>query len=351
MLRARGRRVNVSCRAALFAARISLYGRTVNAGGDAGLADGHWRQYFTQAEVAELEEVVRVTGVIYEDVPVHVRIYHRSDEAPTILAPHGLIVYGLLCARLHLQFWHAGYNVVSWDFPGMGQSGGGSKYPTIGAMIGVWQKMIEWGSAQYGDAPVYVAGVAEDGVTSYYAGANDPRVRAFSLHHLIEFGDLDNTGWINPRWWRRANGWGVAVLERIAPWAMFKAEKAVPFEAIFCTEEDRAAFEIYRRDPLRIQRYNVHLARDMFRKRPFPVALEDCRTPVQLITSELNTIWPPRINDRAHARLGGEKELVVLEGLDQWSVSREFAEIYATHVLRWFDHVGGRARETAEALT
>jgi len=323
----------------------------MTAGRDAGLADGYWRQYFTPDEVDELEEVVRVTGVIYDDAPVHVRVYHVSDDAPTILAPHGLIIYGLLCARLHLQFFHAGYNVVSWDFPGMGQSGGDSKYPTIGAMIGTWKTMIPWATEQYGGAPVYVVGVAEDGVTSYYAAANDPRVRAFSLHHLIEFGDLDNAGWINPRWWRRLQGVGVGVLERLAPWVTFNAWKVVPFEAIFCTDEDKVAFEIYKKDPLRVKRYNVHLARDMFRPRKHPVSFEDCRTPVQLITSELNTIWPPRINARAHARLGGEKDLVVLENLDQWSVSREFAEIYAANVLRWFDQIGRvTAAKTAEAL-
>ena len=85
----------------------------MTAGLDAGLSDAYWRRYFTSDEVAEIEQAVRVTGVIYGDVPVHVRVYHRADDAPTILAPHGLIVYGFLCARLHLAFWRAGYNVVS----------------------------------------------------------------------------------------------------------------------------------------------------------------------------------------------------------------------------------------------
>jgi pimeloyl-ACP methyl ester carboxylesterase len=319
----------------------------VTAGGDAGLADGYWRQYFTPDEVAELEEAIRVTGVIYEDVPVHVRVYHRSDDAPTILAPHGLIVYGFLCARLHLAFWRAGYNVVSWDLPGFGQSGGPRNGPTIGSMIDVWRQMIDWGSAQYGGEQVYIVGLAEDGVTGYYASANNPKVRATSFHHLLEFGDLENIAWVNPRWMRRVQGWGLAVLERIAPWVQFDAEKAVPWEAIFSSEEDQAAYALYRVDPLRIKRYNVHLARDLFRRRPPPVSFEDCRTPVQLITSELNKIWPPHINDRTFARLGCEKELVLLEGLDQWAVSREFNDLYAGHVMRWFDKVGGGTRDGA----
>ena len=336
---------------ALFAARVSLYGRTVSAGGDAGLADSYWRQYFTPDEVAELEEAIRVTGVIYDDTPVHVRVYHRSDDAPTICAPHGLIVYGFLCARLHLAFWRAGYNVVSWDLPGFGQSGGPRYGPTIGSMIDVWRQMIDWASAQYGGEQIYVVGLAEDGITGYYASANNPNVRAISLHHLLEFGDLENIAWVNPRWLRRLQGWGLAVLERVAPWATFDAEKAVPWDAIFSSEEDQAAYALYQRDPLRIKRYNVHLARDLFRRRPPPVSFENCRTPVQLITSELNTIWPTHINDRALARLGCEKELVTLAGFDQWAVSREFNDMYAGHAMRWFEQVAGRAQgDAAEAV-
>lgn len=330
--------------------RSTMYGRSVNVGHDAGLSDGYWRQYFTSDELAELEEAIRTTGVLHGDTPVHVRVYHVSDEAPTILAPHGLIVYGFLCARLHLAFWRAGYNVISWDLPGFGQSGGTPNGPTIPSMIALWSKMIDWGSEQVG-RPVYVVGLAEDGVTAYYASANNPNVRALSLHHLLEFGDIDNVGWVNPRWLRYVQGWGIAVLEKIAPFIQFDAEKAVPWETIFAADEDRAAYEIYRRDPLRIKKYNVHLARGLFKRRKPPVSFEDCRTPTQLITCDANKLWPPHINQKTYARLGCEKELVVLEGLDQWSVSREFNDLYASHVLRWFEQIRtGRPEEAAEAV-
>ena len=318
---------------------------------DAGLADGYWRQYFTSDEVAELEAAIRTTGVVYGDTPVHVRVYWNGPDAPTLLSPHGLIVYGFLCGRLHLALHRGGYNVVSWDFPGFGQSGGPRNGPTIGSMIEVWRQMIAWSASEFGRERVFVVGLAEDGVTGYYAAANHDLVQAISLHHLVEFGDLENVAWVNPRWLRRVQGAGLAVLEKVAPWVQFDAEKAVPWEAIFSSQEDQAAYELYRRDPLRIERYNIHLARDLFRRRPLPVPFEECRTPVQLITSELNKIWPPAINERAYARLGGEKELVILEGLDQWSVSQEFADAYAGHAMRWFERAGDRARgDAAEAL-
>ncbi|HET7450833.1 MAG TPA: alpha/beta hydrolase [Gaiellaceae bacterium] len=316
----------------------------MRAGLDAGLADGYWRQYFTDSEVAELEAAIRTTGVVFKDTPVHVRVYHSDDAAPTIVAPHGLIVYGILCARLHLQFHRAGWNVVSWDLPGFGQSGGRRNGPTIGSMIEVWRMMIDWAAEQYGGRPVYMVGLAEDGVTGYYAAANNPNVQAISCHHLLEFGNLENVGWVNPMWKRRLQGMGLAVLEKVAPWVQFDAEKSVPWEAIFGSEEDQAAYAIYRKDPLRIERYNVHLARDLFRPRKPPVSFEDCRTPVQLITSLRNNIWPPGTNDKTYARLGCEKEHVEMDA-DQWSVSEAFNAEYAGLVLKWFEKVGDRVSE------
>ena len=63
-----------------------------------------------------------------------------------------------------------------------------------------------------------------------------------------------------------------------------------------------------------------------------------------MISSDLNKIWPARINDKTFARLGCEKELVHMNA-DQWSVSQEFNAEYAGLVLSWFDRVGDREAE------
>ena len=272
----------------------------MTAGLDAGLADGYWRRYFTSGEVAEIEQAVRVTGVIYGDVPVHVRVYHRADDAPTILAPHGLIVYGFLCARLHLAFWRAGYNVVSWDLPGFGQSGGPRHGPTIGGMIDALAPDDRLGGGAVRRRPGLRRRPRRGRrhrllrVREQPEGARDlapppARVRRHRERRLGQPGLAPAPPGLRDRRDREDRARG----------RRFDAEKSVPWETIFSSEEDQAAYALYREDPLRIKRYNVHLARDLFRKRKPPVSFEDCRTPVQLITSEENGIWPPSINDRA----------------------------------------------------
>jgi hypothetical protein len=74
----------------------------------------------------------------------------------------------------------------------------------------------------------------------------------------------------------------------------------------------------------------------MMHKMAPPVAFEQCRTPVQVIASEKSSLWPYAMNVRYFKRLGGQKELVTLKNTDQWVYTREFHEMYAQRVIRWF---------------
>ena len=77
------------------------------------------------------------------------------------------------------------------------------------------------------------------------------------------------------------------------------------------------------------------------RRLPPPVPFEACRTPVQVIASEYNRIWRHNVVAHNYRRLAGPKELVTLRGARQWEYNAEFAERYATHVIRWFKANGG----------
>jgi fermentation-respiration switch protein FrsA (DUF1100 family) len=69
-------------------------------------------------------------------------------------------------------------------------------------------------------------------------------------------------------------------------------------------------------------------------------SIEECRTPVQVIASEKNKLFPYRMVKRSYDRLGGPKELVTLSGKGMWGLSRDFNEDYCAHVIRWFNGQG-----------
>src|SRR5258708_25548371 len=91
---------------------------------DGGLAGDYWRGYLTADEVEEVVAATGTTTVPSGRIPLHVRIYRQERPAPTVVMGHGMLVYGLVLARLQLPFHRAGFNVVQFDLPGLGQSGG-----------------------------------------------------------------------------------------------------------------------------------------------------------------------------------------------------------------------------------
>jgi fermentation-respiration switch protein FrsA (DUF1100 family) len=133
----------------------------------------------------------------------------------------------------------------------------------------------------------------------------------------------------------------------LRPTLSLPAKQALPWTTIFSGPEDGPLLKSFSRDPLRVRRFEYVLAKSMLAAVPPPVPFEECRTPVQLIASEKSRLWPFAMNARYYERLGGPKELVTLYGVDQWVYTREFHEMYAAHVIRWFRaHVA--ETETAE---
>ena len=302
---------------------------------DAGLADDYWKQYYTPNEVEEILANRTTTMFISGRYPIHVGLYLQRQSAPTVVMAHGMYVYGLTLARLQLPFFRAGFNVVAWDLPGMGQSGGPRGGCTILEFVHAWHDAIRFAHESFGD-PLFTLGVAEDGITCYYASANSSRVRAISIHALLEPGDYEGMHWHGPHWWTRvlANSLRLGSITR--PSMSRPSEGLVPLEWIFSGPGDQRVIQLLRQDPIGFNRVTLRMASMLGVRLPAPVPYEACQTLVQMIASEENRIWR---YDRVlgnYQRLACPKQLVILPGAGQWEYNQQFHETYAAHVIRWF---------------
>lgn len=300
-----------------------------------GYADDYWKKYYSADEVAEVLEKISHTTIVSQRLPVHVRMYLQDRPAPTIVMAHGILPYGLMFARLHLLFHRVGFNVVNFDIPGYGLSGGTRGGCTMPELIQAWKDVITWTLGEFGD-PIYVVGTAEDGVTAYYALANDPRVSAMSIHVLLEYGDPANLFFVGPPWKVRLLQMFVPAIAKVAPGRRFEVHKTMPFDSIF----DDDMVDVFEHDPLRITHWTIGTGATMAKAMKPPVPFERCRTPIQALVSEKSSLWPAETTIRNYERLGGTKELVVMEGEKQWSWSQAFAERYGGHAIEWFRALG-----------
>ena len=306
---------------------------------DAGLADERWKHYFDPDEVQEILDNTSTTMIVSGDYPVHLRLWNQPHAAPTVIIGSSLLGYGLEQARWQLPFFRAGFNVVQFDFPGIGQSGGPRGGCTVPDWVRSWVDTTAFADARYG-LPLYGMGVAEDGLTCYYANANQPRMRAMSVHVLYEHGDPDAQRYQGPPALVRAASLALAVGRRARPSSTIPLQSVMRYSDVFEEPGDDVLAGVMMQDPLALKHFELRMAASMLASRQPAVRFEDCRTPVQVIASENNKLFPYRMVVRSYERLGGPKELVTLRGKGMWGLSRDFNEDYCAHVIRWFNANG-----------
>jgi pimeloyl-ACP methyl ester carboxylesterase len=302
-------------------------------------AHEYWKQYYTAEEVDELVANTTTTMIISGGFPIHVRLWVQPRSAPTVLIGSSILSYGLHLVRLQAPFFRAGFNVVQFDFPGLGQSGGPRGGCTVRDFVRCWRDALAFAHLQFGD-PLYVMGVGEDGVTGYYAGANKPHVRAMSVHNLFEYGEPDAVQGQGPNWMVRAKAAALSLAALVRPTTEMPGTQAVPWEWIFAGPGDDAGIRLLQGDPLSLQTIQFRMVSSILEKFPPAVRFEQCRTPIQVIASNRNQVCPYELVVRNYNRLGGPKELVTLDGRPQWELNREFHELYCRHVIRWFEANG-----------
>jgi alpha-beta hydrolase superfamily lysophospholipase len=317
---------------------------------DAGLADERWKKYFDADEIAAILDNTTTTMIVSGAYPVHVRLWSQPDRAPTVLIASSLLGYGLEQARWQLPFFRAGFNVLQFDFPGIGQSGGPRGGCTVTDWVSAWDDATAFAEARFG-RPLYGMGVAEDGLTCYYANANKPAVQAISVHVLYEHGDPDAQSYQGPPLLVRFGALALGFGHRVRPSSTIPLERVMRYSDVFEEPGDADLARALAEDPLSLKHFGLRMAASMVARHPPRVAFEQCRTPVQVIASERNKLFPYRMVKRTYNQLGGPKELVTLSGKGMWGLSREFNDDYCAHVIRWFNANGAATGPDARGRT
>ena len=249
---------------------------------------------------------------------------------------HGVFLYGAITGRLQLPFFRAGFNVVQFDLPGMGQSGGPRAGCTLDDIVRAWGDVLDFAKQRFGE-PLFVMGIAEDGVMGYYAAANRADVHALSVHTLFEYGDLGGVDWVGSAPVIRLQSAGLAIGSRLMPNFRIDAWRMVPVQDVFAAPDDGPYRELLASDPLVMHRATLRFMYLFAQRRRAPVPFEECRTPVQVLASDENSIWTYDMVVRNYERLGGPKQLITLHDRPQWWFKREWMEEYAAHVVAWFE--------------
>jgi pimeloyl-ACP methyl ester carboxylesterase len=308
---------------------------------DAGYAHEYWHRYYEPDEIAECEAHTTTTMLTSGRYPIHVRVWDQSEPASTVVIGSSVLSYGLHLLRLQAPFFRAGFNVVQFDFPGLGQSGGPRGGCEVPEFLDAWRQALAYAGSSFG-TPLYIMGVGEDGITGYYVGANRPDVAAISVRMLVEYGQPGMIQGQGPFWLVRAKAFGTRLGAFVRPSTEFDAMKVIHWDWVFSGPDDGPRIEQLANDPLSLRRIQLKMVSSILQRHVPPVPFEQCRTPVQAILSTANRVCPYELASANFARLGGPKDMVVQAGVGQWQLDRAFNHTYCDHVIRWFDANGAQ---------
>jgi hypothetical protein len=161
-----------------------------------------------------------------------------------------------------------------------------------------------------------------------------------SVHVLYEHGDPDAQRYQGPPLLVRLASMALGIGQRLRPSSAIPLQRVMRYRDVFEEPGDEVQVRALEEDPLALKHFELRMAASMVAMHRPRVPFEACRTPVQVIVSEENKLFPARMVRRSFDRLGGPKELVTLAGKGMWGLSREFNEAYCAHVIRWFNANG-----------
>jgi len=131
----------------------------------------YWHRYLVTAP-ALVAKVIREEHVRSRGLRLHLDVYQREDDVPTILFVPGTGSHARCYAEFLFQLHRQGFRVVGIDLQGHGLSEGVRGSFTIEELVENIYDVTTWAIERYGEK-VGISGSSLGGILTFYASAED----------------------------------------------------------------------------------------------------------------------------------------------------------------------------------
>ncbi|HUT56207.1 MAG TPA: alpha/beta fold hydrolase [bacterium] len=118
-------------------------------------------------------------------------VFAAGAGRPTVVFIPGTSVYALCYAELLYGLWKEGFNVVSFDPQGQGQSGGGRGDYTIMEHVANARTICAYARERF-SGPVFVMGSSQGGIEAFYLAATDEPAAGVICHNIADLPSPDS---------------------------------------------------------------------------------------------------------------------------------------------------------------
>ena len=275
----------------------------------------YWRGLFSPLGLEHILDTVEITDLPREDFNLKLYLYPSSPEDPTVVFIPGTSVYAMLYGEFMYKLSQQGFNVLGYDCRGHGLSGGKRGSYTLKSLVEDTMEVVTYAIERF-NQKVAVSGSSQGGILAFYTAAADPRLKSAICHNILAPDEPDNARLTrNPAVYSKITSllpYTKSLIERV----QILGEMRIPVTAYLNLKAESSKYftdlyEFFRSDPL-IVRYISLNALISLATTELARPVEGIETPIMVIHSGLDNIFPEDYIRRVFERLTCKKKLLYL---------------------------------------
>lgn len=265
---------------------------------------------------------------------LHLDILSHGEGFPTVVFVPGTSVYAQVYMGLLSNIHAAGFNVVAFDPRGHGHSSGPRGDYAIDDIVEDTLAVISYARKRFG-GKVAVVGSSQGGIVAFYAAAKADSLAAAVCHNLADLNGRENQVlsqirvpfWLTPM---------VRMLMRIYQGFAIPVLLYLNLKIEYFENGERAS-DYIRKDPLCVSWITLRALNSLL-KTPLAKPVECITTPIMLIHSDKDHIFPQAYVEKIYNKLTCAKKYLLLKDCDHLVMSNRVEEVTPV-IAQWLQEI------------
>lgn len=246
-----------------------------------------------------------------DGVKIHLEVIKTNPAAPTLVFIPGTAIYGLCYSELLYKIAQQGFNVITFDPRGHGQSGGTRGDYTVLEIMRDAEQVVTYAIERFG-SEVSVMGSSQGGIVAFYLAAKDERLRSVICQNIADLSAPEAVQLSrNPllfRYIRRVlTKRGHLFPQLQIPIAAYINLKKMPVKHF------GTAQKFMEMDPYCLKSVSLRALKSLAHT-PMPKPVENIKTPILVMQGTADHIFPVSYTQGLFNKLNGAKRIKFFEG-------------------------------------
>jgi pimeloyl-ACP methyl ester carboxylesterase len=282
-----------------------------------------------------VHEYFKADTVISDGLKLHVDVYEYDAGAPTIVFIPGTAIYGLCYGALLYKLAQTGYNIVSFDPRGHGQSEGIRGDYTITEIMKDAENVITYAINRF-NAKVNLMGSSQGGIVAFYMAAKDERLNSVICQNFADLTSEDTLQLArHPRLFKYVKGM-IAKYGQHLPNVQIPVTSYIDLDKI-PVQYFGSAKNFMESDPICLKSISLRalqsLAHTVMAK---PV--EEIKVPVMVLQGTADSIFPVSYTQKIFDKITAKKKFSLFPGRSH-AVLHEDADAVVPEIHAWLQEI------------